>query len=301
MQVRTWFGIFTLDEERIIDVELFGKDTILDRLMREPLLLRGTVAGADIRELALRYGFVSSEKEYDDMLHDLNIGLAKKKVVEAMGPERQIIAAVEAIDDIDGTSNILAGRMKEWYELNFDETGLKGEELANHIIGRKEDAPELRMVRGFASTLLGLYRMRLSIEEFLKENMTRIAPNLTGIAGHILGARLLSMTGSLEKLASMPSSTVQVMGANNALFKHLKGKAPSPKHGVIFRHPFVNTAPRKLRGKVARAVASKISLAARYDFYSGDLKENLTGELEEKILDIKKQYKRKNPYRWGNL
>ncbi len=296
MQVRTWFGIFTLDEERIIDVELFGKDpdAILDRLMQEPLLLRGTIAGTDIRELAIRYGFVGSEDEYDGMIHDLNIGLAKKKIAEAAGPDRRVIAAVEAIDDIDETSNILAGRLKEWYGLNFNETRLNGEELADYIIGMKEDphTPELRIMQGFASTLLGLYRIRHSIEDYLKENMTLFAPNLTAIAGHILGARLLSMAGSLEKLASMPSSTVQVMGASNALFKHLKGKASSPKHGLIFRHPYVNTTPKKLRGKISRVVASKISLAARCDFYSGEIKENLPEELEKKILNIKKHHKR---------
>jgi nucleolar protein 56 len=70
----------------------------------------------------------------------------------------------------------------------------------------------------------------------------------------------------------------------------LKGKAPSPKHGLIFRHPLINTAPKRLRGKIARAVASKISLAARYDYYSGELKENLMEELKTKVEDIKKRH-----------
>ncbi len=120
--------------------------------------------------------------------------------------------------------------------------------------------------------------------------MPGIAPNLTNIAGHILGARLLSFAGSLERLASLPSSTVQVIGASNALFKHLKGKAPSPKHGVIFRHPLVNNAPKNFRGKIARALASKISLAARCDCYSGELKESLVHELEMKVKAIKKRH-----------
>ncbi|HEY9246139.1 MAG TPA: rRNA biogenesis protein [Candidatus Methanoperedens sp.] len=289
-KINAWFGIFTLEEERIIDVELFNKDldALSDRLMDEPLLLRGTIEGADLRELAIRYGFVDSVDEYDLMLHELNILLAKKKLAHAVGPDRQIIASVEAIDDIDETSNILAVRLKEWYMLDFNDTDLKGEELALHIIKMDQDVQE--MIRDFASGLLGLYSMRRSIEEYLEANMPVIAPNLTLIAGPILGARLLSMAGSLEKLASMPSSTIQVIGANNALFKHLRGRASSPKHGVIFRHPYVNTAPRKLRGKVARAVASRISLAARYDFYSGELKENLSSGLDKKIFYIKQHF-----------
>ncbi len=292
MKVKAWFGTFTLDKDRIVNAEIFGKDInlILDRVFSESLLLRGKITGSDLRDLALEYGFASSCEEYDTMLHDLNIRLAKRKVEKAVTPDRRIIAAVEAIDDIDETSNILAERMREWYMLVSGETDLKGKELASYITGMKE--PGYEEMRSLASSVLGLYNSRQSIEEYLKENMQNTAPNLTGIAGYLLGARLLSIAGSLEKLASMPSSTVQVIGASTALFKHLKGKAPSPKHGVIFRHPLVNTAPRKLRGKIARAVASKISLAARYDCYSGKISESLPSELERKVTSIRKQAKK---------
>jgi nucleolar protein 56 len=296
MQVRTWFGCFTLDDDRIIGVQMFKKDlcSIIERLIDEPLLLRGNVAGADIRNLAVEYGFVGSTDEYDRMLRYLNIELAREKIAQAATPDKHIIAAVEAIDDLNGTCNILAERLKEWYMRNFNATSLKSEELTRHIIGMKTQQNsfdrELKIMQSFASGLIGLYRTRTSIEEYLKENMHRTAPNLTNIAGYILGARLLSISGGLERLASMPSSTVQVIGANNALFRHLKGKASSPKHGLIFRHPFVNTAPRWQRGRIARALASKISLAARYDCYSGELKEVLLEELKIKVEYIKKHY-----------
>ncbi len=299
MQVRTWFGNFTLDKDRIIDVELFKKD--LDHLIKlnieELLLMNGSVAGTNLRELAVKYGFVDSGYEYDSMLHELSIGLARKQIAQAVTPDSRIIAAVKAIDDLDETANILAERLKEWYIFNFEETPLKGEELANHIIGIKDTGnsnnSDLRIMQGFSSSVLGLYDSRKSIEEYIRENMPAIAPNLTNIAGHILGARLLSIAGSLERLSSMPSSTVQVIGASNALFKHLKGKASSPKHGLIFRHPLVNASPRWQRGKIARALASKISLAARCDFYSGKLNDTLLEELKTKVETIKKQYHEK--------
>ncbi|VVB90508.1 putative NOP5 family protein [uncultured archaeon] len=293
MQVKTWFGIFTLDDDRIMGAELFRKDleAIANLLVKEPLLLRGRIAGSDIRDLAVEYGFVSSREEYDSLLHELNIRLVKEQISQAVTQDRQIIAAVEAIDDINDAANILAERLREWY-LMFNETGLQSGELAKHII--KSEEPELKTMQGLAGSLIGLYEARLSIEEYLKDGMLQLAPNLTNIAGYILGARLLSIAGSLEKLASMPSSTVQVIGANNALFKHLKGKAPSPKHGLIFRHPLINTSPKKLRGKIARAVASKISLAARYDYYSGELKEGIQEELEAKVSGIKKRHTGKN-------
>lgn len=298
MLVKTWFGIITLDGNSITDVELFEKDleAISDTLLREPLLLRGEVAGADLRDLALKYGFAESREEYDRMLHDLNILLAKKKISRALTPDRQIIAAVQAIDSLNEAANLLAERLKEWYILEFNETNLKSLDLARHVAGMKESVGS-PIMKNLALSLIGLYDARSSIEEYLKENMPAVAPNLSSIAGYILGARLLCMAGSLCKLASMPSSTVQVIGANNALFKHLKGKSPSPKHGVIFRHPYVNTAPRWQRGKIARAVASKISLAARCDLYSGELKKELKGDLEKKVLEIRKRAKKKKVMR----
>jgi len=292
MQIRTWFGVFTLENGRISGVELFQKEIedIVNRIADGQPLVRGKIGSIDIRDLAIEYGFVKSHEEYDSLLHEVNIRLVKKQMALSVTRDRQVIAAVEAIDDISDTANILAERLREWYLL-FNETDLQGSELARHITRSNE--PDLREMRNLASAVVGLYETRSSIEGYLKDNMPKIAPNLTGITGHILGARLLSIAGSLEKLASMPSSTVQVIGANNALFKHLKGKAPSPKHGLIFRHPLINTAPKRLRGKIARAVASKISLAARYDFYSGELKENLAGELEAKVSGIKKRHSRK--------
>lgn len=295
MQVKTWFGTFTLEEDRIIDVELFQKDLayLIKRSIEEPLLMRGSIAGTNLRDLAVKYGFVDSAYEYDRMLHDTGIELAKKQITQALTPDKQIISAVEAIDDLDETMNILAERLKEWYILNFEKIPLKGEELARFVIEIKNtnaSNENLIIMQGFASSLLGLYDTRSSIEKYIKENMPEIAPNLTNITGHLLGARLLSIAGSLERLSSMPSSTVQVIGASNALFKHLYGKAPSPKHGVIFRHPLVNSAPRWQRGKIARVLASKISLAARYDFYSGKLNEKLPEKLRMKVEFIRKQH-----------
>jgi nucleolar protein 56 len=303
MQIITWFGILTVEDDKISHAELFPKDFsyITKRLLQEPLLLRGNIAGSDLRDLAVKYGFVGSNNEYDNMLHELNIRLVKEQMALTVTPDRRIIAAVEAIDDLNETGNVLSERLREWYIMNFQDTNLKGEELARKIIGMDEPgkSADLKIMQSFSSSLLASYETRNRIEEYLKENMPLLAPNLTNISGHILGARLLSIAGSLEKLASMPSSTIQVIGANNALFKHLKGKATSPKHGVIFRHPYINTAPKWQRGKIARVLSSKISLAARYDFYSGELKEDLSLELISKVAAIRKHPARqKKPGKW---
>ena len=297
MQIPAWFGIFTVDNDMIITAEIFQKDlpSIIQRLLKERLMLRGSIAGRDLRDLAVEYGFAGSNDEYDILLHELNIGLVKEQVAKTLTPDMKIIAAVEAIDDLNETGSVLSERLKEWYILNFENTRLSGEDLARKIIGMEEtgESSQLKIMQSFSSSLLALFETRDRIEEYLKDNMPIIAPNITNIAGHILGARLLSIAGSLEKLAFMPSSTIQVIGASNALFKHLKGKASSPKHGLIFRHPLIKTSPGWQRGKIAKILSSKISLASRYDLYSGELKEELTGELKSKIDAIRKQKKKR--------
>ncbi|MPN33395.1 hypothetical protein SDC9_180882 [bioreactor metagenome] len=154
-------------------------------------------------------------------------------------------------------------------------------------MGAKLEAADEMLLKGFAESVSSLYERRKQIESYIESSMETLAPNLTLLAGPMLGARLISIAGSLEKLASFPSSTIQVIGANKALFKHLRSRAPSPKHGIIYSHPLINTSPWWLRGKIARALASKLSLAARIDFYSAKKDPSLEGELEEKIRKIR--------------
>ena len=143
------------------------------------------------------------------------------------------------------------------------------------------------LLRSLANNICSLYDTRRYIENYINTSMTSVAPNLCEIAGASLGARLMSMAGSLEKLAAFPSSTVQVIGANRALFKHLRSRAPSPKHGIIFNNPVIKNAPWWQRGKLARALAAKISLAARTDFYSGELDPSIKEALEKKLESIR--------------
>jgi len=107
------------------------------------------------------------------------------------------------------------------------------------------------------------------------------------MAGPTLAARLISLAGGLETLAKKPSGTVQVLGAEDALFAHLRGHAPSPKHGVIFTHEFVRGTRPADRGSAARALAGKLAIAARIDHYSGDLRPELHEELRERMETIR--------------
>jgi nucleolar protein 56 len=107
------------------------------------------------------------------------------------------------------------------------------------------------------------------------------------MAGPVLAARLISLAGGLEALAKKPSGTVQVLGAEDALFAHLRGRAPSPKHGVIFTHDAVRGTHPDDRGSAARALAGKLTIAARVDHYSGERKAELDEQLRERIETIR--------------
>lgn len=313
MKINTWFGILEIDRaEKILESRLLSKD--IRELALHSLSLRDNRSdlppeGLDLKAAALKSGFVDSTAEYYSLLHEVTLEAAKLQVSGALTPDQRIIQAVEALDDINETTNALSERLSEWYGGYFPESGLGGEDLALFIVkygsrenvdsenpvyskarnsmGAKLEPADEVLLKGFAESVCSLYERRLQIEAYIENSMELVAPNLKSTAGPMLGARLISLAGSLEKLAEFPSSTIQVIGASKALFKHLRARAPSPKHGIIYSHPLINTAPWWVRGKVARAVASKLSLAARIDFYSGEKDLSLTEKLEAKVLQIR--------------
>ncbi len=111
---------------------------------------------------------------------------------------------------------------------------------------------------------------RMSEEEYLESRVRALAPALAEACGPKLAARLIELAGGLRELAMKPSSTVQVLGAERALFRHLRGDAPPPKHGAIFQHPTVQFAAKPERGKAARKLAARITMAARKDAFGGE-------------------------------
>lgn len=313
MKINTWFGVLEIGGTgEILESELFPKD--IRELARRSLVMRENKqnlppAGFDLKTAALECRFVSSSAEYYSLLHEVTLETVKMQVSGALTPDQRIIQAVEALDDINETTNSLSERLSEWYGGHFPESGLSGESLALFItkygsrenlepenplysktvnsMGAKLEAADEILLKGFAESVCSLYERKRQIEAYIENSMESIAPNLNLIAGPMLGARLISISGSLEKLATFPSSTIQVIGASKALFKHLRSRAPSPKHGIIYSHPLINTAPWWVRGKIARALAAKLSLAARIDFYSGKIDPSLVEKLETKIRQIR--------------
>jgi nucleolar protein 56 len=134
-------------------------------------------------------------------------------------------------------------------------------------------------------------KARNAIEDHIESQMKIIAPNVAAILGTAVGARLLAKAGSIKKMATLPASTIQVLGAEKALFRALKTGTQPPKHGILFQHPIVHAAPRWQRGKMARAIASKAAIAARVDVYGAGLNQTLLDKLNIRVKEIGEKYK----------
>ncbi|ASJ03546.1 C/D box methylation guide ribonucleoprotein complex aNOP56 subunit [Thermococcus profundus] len=268
------------------------------------------------------------EKWFDEYF-SVGVSLTRLRIQEQSGArDKMIIQAIEALDDIDKVTNLLVSRLREWYGLHFpelDEILPKHEQYVVFVasIGAKENATEEKLkslglpdakvekilnaaeksmgaplgkfdediIRKLAREINDLYKLRKQIEDYLETAMDEVAPNLKALVGAKLAARLMSLAGGLRELAIMPASTIQVLGAEKALFRHLRSGAKPPKHGVIFQYPAINRSPWWQRGKIARALAGKLAIAARVDYFSGEyIAEELKQELEARIQEIKQKY-----------
>ena len=281
-----------------------------------------------IEEYAVKLGFVESPSEMPKLIHEVSMEISRASVRKAA--ERRdflIVQAVQALDDLDKTLNLFAGRIREWYGLHFPElTRLinnhevyarlvyslgKRENFSEENLG-KHDLPKTKInqlvkaaqtsmgadlqdadieyIQTLCAQFLSLHGARRKIEKYLEDLMDEEAPNISALTGPILGARLIALAGGLENMAKMPSSTIQVLGAEKALFRSLTTGARPPKHGVLFQHKLVHGSKRSLRGKISRALAGKIAIAARTDAFSGSyVADQLKKDLLKKIEEIKKK------------
>ena len=246
-------------------------------------------------------------KEYLQQFQVIAIELAKKSCRESVTKQHLVIQAVEAITALDKTTNPLIKKLREWYALYCPEavesignhesfvhlilTKSKEELLAEfhktESMGADFSQIDLAPLKVYAKRIQEMYNEKKELELYIEQAMQDIAPNLTAVAGHILAAELLARARSLERLAYMPSSTIQMLGAENALFRYLKKQGRCPRHGVIITHPLLASAKNPVHGKIARKIASAVSIAAKIDHFRGD---SYTGYgLREKLeKDVKK-------------
>ncbi|GAA0655195.1 NOP5/NOP56 family protein [Salarchaeum japonicum] len=244
-------------------------------------------APADWPSEAVESGFAATEDAYYDALHEATVASARTEVqTRERADDQQLVHAVRGVEDLTSTVNELSERVAEWAGSLFDESGT-GVEYAREVAARDPDDVTEERVVSLAERVRDLANERADLESYVEEQARVVAPNLSMLAGPTLAARLVEQAGGLESLAKMPSGTVQVLGAEDALFAHLRGHAPSPKHGVIYVHEYVRGTRPDERGSAARALAGKLSIAARIDHYSGDRRPGLEDELDERIERIR--------------
>jgi len=264
-----------------------------DAAVRDPDAAGDAVreGGADAPEdwpaLAVEAGVAASEDEYYALLREATIAGTRAAVREReRADDQQLVHAVRAMADLSDAANEVAERAVEWAGGLFEDVDA-GVEGARAVAERDPGTPAEERAVSLCQRAAVLADERERVREFLEAQAPAVAPNLSMLAGPVLAARLIALAGSLEELAKMPSGTVQVLGAEDALFAHLRGHAPSPKHGVIYTHEYVRGTHPDERGSAARALAGKLSIAARVDHYSGDRRPALQDELDERMERIR--------------
>ena len=235
------------------------------------------------------------EKYYQDF-YTKNLELTKAGLKNAVNEDNLIMQAIANINELDKIANTMSKRLREWYSLYFPELS---EEIEDHekyveLVLEQERTQEsfgadlsefdLEEMKLLAGRIISIYALRKQHELNLEKIMTKYCPNLLELAGATIAARLIELGKGLKHLALLPASTVQLLGAEKALFRHLKTGSRSPKYGVIINHPLIQKAPRDKRGKAARMLADKLSLCARLDFFKGEFKAlDYRIELEGKL------------------
>ena len=287
-----------------------------------------------MNEVAFESGFVKDEQELSLWNRNVSLELAKLRIKGASEKRDLIIAqAIQTLDDLDRTVNLFMGRLREWYGVHFPELdrliekhetyarlvmnlgyrenytaeNLEKENIpkeraqltakaAESSMGADIAEPDLAMTQALAKNVLEFYELRKNMENYIDRTMEELAPNTRTIAGALLGARLIAIAGSLQNLAMRPASTIQVLGAEKALFRSLKTGARPPKHGLIFQHTLLHDAKRWQRGKIARVIAGKLAIAARADAFGGRyIADKLKADINKRLEEIREKYKEPPP------
>lgn len=264
-----------------------------------------------------------------EAIRQRSIEAAEAAIREASSrPDLHLVQAIQALDDTDKFLNLTATRATEWYGLHFPELpqlvqdnvaicklikeigtreaftpeSLKGRGLTDNKVEAIIDARDrskggsisegdIGKVKALASLAITLSSQRDGLNGYVESQMKQICPNMTEVAGATIGARLMAKAGGLDRLAVMPASTIQILGAEKALFRSLRTGARPPKHGILFQHQAVHTAPKWQRGKIARTLANKLAIAARVDYYRGAEDATIKAGLDRRLESIRERYK----------
>jgi nucleolar protein 56 len=291
--ITKWFGTFLCDETGVQKEILFPKHKkeIVQRLREieknnileeEKKIVKNTNVIVNEKRLQQLGTYSEGEsffktitikpKDYgfsQDLFHDASLLLAQQRVDEQLQSEDlQLIQMVNALDDLVQTANLLSERLSCWLLL---------------------PTPK-KKVKPFEKTLAVVNDEIQRLQDQIEIDMKTIAPNTSKIIGPLVGARLIALAGGMQRMAMLPASTVQILGAEKALFRFKKEGGRPPKHGVIFQHPLINRAQKTERGRIARLLANKISTAMKADvFTKRDIADELQQDIDIRLQEIRKK------------
>jgi nucleolar protein 56 len=295
--VTTWFGTFLMEGDRVVRSSLApASEAELEERARvrrgggltpeeaEILSARGdeewTTADRRLAERGLRLVARTAELPGSiappparDVRRRAVLAAGARALADAWDPSIHVEEAVRAATDLDRVRNLVGERLGSWVARDSPDIdpGNHGAAAARALEedGPSEFGPTEPGVREARRRLADLYRAIDQTHREISDAITAAVPlktpNLNALLGPDLAARLLAQARGLDRLARLPSSTIQVLGAERAFFEHLRGKAPPPRHGLFFLHPAIQSATRYERGKLSRTLAGKVAIAARLD------------------------------------
>ena len=232
-------------------------------------------------------------KKYFPQFHNRNIDFTKNAIKNSVNNDLLIIQTINSIEDIDKTINLLSKRLRDWYSLYNPETSSKIEDhekftstilkkskkqLLNDLnidendsMGADLKEKDVSAVLLLATQVNNFYKLKKHYENYLEGLEKTACPNFATVAGFAIAGKLISHAGSLRRLVEMPASTIQILGAEKALFRHMRNKKRNlpPKFGLIHEHQLIQKSKDEMQGKAARALADKLSIAVKIDYFKG--------------------------------
>ncbi|MGC8496568.1 MAG: NOP5/NOP56 family protein [Thermoplasmata archaeon] len=275
-----WHGIYAIKDGIVVDKIEFEKEKLPEYFQK----LRNGEFDEFIKKYADHDEMLDIEEDMELLQRSL-LEFGKLRIKEETLKEEGILQAISTLQDLDIYTNFLFEHLSEWYgvytlktDRSADETISNIMENVDTLIARTDyDKKALLSFSEFAKNAMVL---KSQLENYVEATMDQVAPNLKIVAGPLIGALLIYHAGNLQKLANMPASKLQVLGAQTAMFRHLKKGAKPPKYGILFKHPAVHNAPASKRGKIARMLSGKILIAAKMDYYGNT---NIGLALKDKI------------------
>jgi nucleolar protein 56 len=319
--VTRWFGVFAVDTGKIVESRPFppdreeikkrwlarerGEITVEEKRLVDEMRASGSALKS--RDPRFRSMGIPQSSGFLPTISPSNYGvnpawerellleIGLEKLKELKDPSFQASEAINAISDMESAMNLLGERLVNWWvdeepsdlERVGDGANALAHKLGERVVAEGEMSPPISEARrALANLYMDLKKARDAMEAAVELEAGERFPNLSLLVGPLLAARLVAKAGGLARLAHLPSSTVQVIGAERAFFDHLRTGGPPPKHGLIFMHPAVHGAPSFQKGKVARTLAGKLSIAARRDLAGSPPLMELKESMDRRLKDL---------------